>query len=129
MPERLTALVVMSERGCAHLLDQLQALQADVRTAASCAEAFDLLRDDPDVTLVLTDLYLSDGNWSDVLRQVRERHANAKVVVCLRVADERLWTQVLEAGGFDALVEPYQESEVRRILHAAAGYRNWAVAS
>ncbi|MBI3698255.1 MAG: hypothetical protein HY238_25885, partial [Acidobacteria bacterium] len=46
-----------------------------------------------------------------------------------RVADERLWTQVLEAGGFDALVEPYQESEVRRILHAAAGYRSLAVAS
>ena len=129
MPERLTALLIMSRERCALLLDQLQGMQADVRTAASCAEAFDLLRDDPEVNLVLTDLALPDGSWCDVLNRVLERHAYAKVVVCLRVADERVWTQVLEAGGFDVLVEPYQEGEVRRILHAAAGYRSLAAAS
>jgi hypothetical protein len=36
------------------------------------------------------------------------------------VADERLWAQVLEAGAFDILVEPYQVREVSRILDAAA---------
>ena len=129
MPERLTALLIMSEQRCPLLMDQLQAMHADVRAATSCADAFELMRDDPHVNLVLTDLALPDGSWCDVLSWVQEKRAHAKVVVCLRVADERLWTQVLEAGGFDALVEPYQESEVRRILHAAAGYRNWAVAS
>ena len=123
MQERLTALLIMSGERCTQLLDHLQGMQAEVRTAAGCAEALDLLRDDPNVNLVLTNLYLPDGAWYDVLSRVLERHAHAKVVVCLHVADERLWTQVLEAGGFDVLVEPYQECEVRRILHAAAGYR------
>ncbi len=129
MLERMTALLVMSQRRCAVLLDYLQAMDADVRTASSCADAFDLLRDDPGVNLVLTDLALPDGSWCDVLSWIQERYAQAKVVVCLRMTDERVWTQVLEAGGFDVMVEPYEDREVRRILQAAAGSRYLAVAS
>ena len=70
--------------------------------------------------LVLTDLTLPDGSWFDVLSRVDDAKADAKVVVCARLADERLWSQVLEAGAYDMLVEPYQQDEVRRILDAAA---------
>jgi len=117
MTGSLAALVVMplERRSC--LIDHLTGVE--VRTAASCGEATDVLRLDQEVRVVLTDLALPDGSWFDILNLVGDLHPGAHVVVCARVADERLWTQVLEAGGFDVLVEPYQEREVHRILEAA----------
>ena len=120
MLKQVTALVVMPQERRSRLLDHLSGIDAKVLTASSCGEAIELLREAPSVRVVLTDLALPDGSWFDVLNCVGDLNGSAAVVVCARVADERLWTQVLEAGGFDVLVEPYQEREVRRILGAAA---------
>jgi DNA-binding NtrC family response regulator len=120
MDKQVTALLVMPEERHSRLVRCLSGLDANVLTAQSCGEAAQLLRDEPDVCVVLTDLCLPDGSWFDVLNRVGDEHREAKVVVCARVADERLWTQVLEAGGFDVLVEPYQAREVLRIVTAAA---------
>ena len=122
MQNEVTALIVMPKERRSRLLDHLSGV--NVRTASSCEEAAELLREDPEVRVVLTDLSLPDGSWFDVLNRVGDLNASAEVVVCARVADERLWTQVLEAGGFDVLVEPYQEREVKRILRAAATGRS-----
>ena len=123
MNKQLTALLVMPQERRSRLLTHLTDLDATILTAASCGEAARLLRDEPGVRLVLTDLSLPDGSWFDVLSRVGDARHDAKVVVCAHLADERLWTQVLEAGGFDVLVEPYQDREVHRILCAAAsGY-------
>jgi len=132
MENAVTALVVMPQERRSVLLDHLCSIRAHVLTASSCGEAAELLRDDPAVRVVLTDLSLPDGSWFDVLNRVGDLNTSAEVVVCARVADERLWTQVLEAGGFDILVEPYQEREVQRILSAATTGRpahHWAAAS
>lgn len=120
MEKQLTALLVMPPERRSDLLGHLAGIDAIVLTATSCGEAAQLLRDEPGVGLVLTDLALPDGSWFDVLNRVGDEHRDTKVVVCARVADERLWTQVLEAGGFDVLVEPYQAREVLRILSAVA---------
>jgi DNA-binding NtrC family response regulator len=76
--------------------------------------------------LVLTDLVLPDGSWCDVLSRGRDLQPEAEVVVCARLADERLWTEVLDAGGFDVLAEPYQDLEVERIVARAAPGRRLA---
>jgi DNA-binding NtrC family response regulator len=124
MEKQLTALLVMPQERRSRLMAHLKEIDANILTACSCGEATDLLRGEPEVALVLTDLSLPDGSWFDVLNSVGDVNARAAVVVCARVADERLWTQVLEAGGFDVLVEPYQDHEVRRILAAAATGRH-----
>ena len=129
MQNEVTALVVMSQERRSRLLDHLSGVGVNVRTASSCEEAVALLREDPEVRVVLTDLALPDGSWFDVLNCVGDLKSSAEVVVCARVADERLWTQVLEAGGFDVLVEPYQEREVRRILGAASTGRSQHLAA
>ncbi len=120
MANRLNTLLVMPQERRSALLHHIRSLNANVLTASSCAEATERLRSDPEVRVVLTDLCLPDGSWFDVLNQVGDINTSAQVVVCARVADERLWSQVLEAGGFDVLVEPYQDREVRRIVMAAA---------
>lgn len=119
MDKRLTALLVMNQERRSALADHLAKMDANILTAGSCGEAARVLRDEPEVRLVLTDLVLPDGSWFDVLNRVGDVKGDATVVVCARVADEKLWTQVLEAGGFDLLVEPYQGREVQRILEAA----------
>ncbi len=120
MENNVTALIVMPQERRSRLLDHLTGMPGNILTASSCGEAVEVLRYDPEVRVVLTDLTLPDGSWFDVLNRVSDLNACVEVVVCARVADERLWTQVLEAGGFDVLVEPYQEGEVQRILGAAA---------
>ena len=123
MPNTVTALLVMPPERRSRLMDEFEGIEANIRCASSCDETAALLRDDPDTALVLTDLCLPDGSWFDVLNLVSETHPGANVVVCARVADELFWTKVLEAGGYDVLVEPYEENEVSRILNAAVHAR------
>lgn len=119
MKSESTTLVVMQQDRRSGLIHHLSEIPVAVLTASSCAEAVELMRDSPAVRVVLTDLCLPDGSWFDVLNRVGDLKPDAQVVVCARLADERLWSQVLEAGGFDVLVEPYEAPEVRRILSAA----------
>ncbi|MBI3666749.1 MAG: response regulator [Acidobacteria bacterium] len=124
MAEPCTALLVMPQEKRSQLLVHLDCLDTNVLTASDCSEAAEMLRRRPDVRVVLTDLTLPDGSWCDVLNHVSELRKSAEVVVCTRLADERLWTQVLEAGAFDLLVEPFQAHEVARIVRAAMGPRS-----
>lgn len=117
MQNQPTVLLVMSAERFSTVTKHLAPL-ADIRAASSCEEAAGLLRCIEHISLVLTDPGLPDGGWFDVVNLVDDLRPDAKVVVCARVPDERLWVQVLQAGGFDVLVEPYQETEVQRILSA-----------
>lgn len=128
MPQPLTALVVMAAERASTLVRCLGRLGSTVLTTSTCGEAAALLRSEPGVGVVLTDLVLPDGSWCDVLNQVLDLRPEAEVVVCARLADERLWTDVLDAGGFDVLAEPYQDLEVERVVTRAVAGRRWAAA-
>ena len=128
MSRPLTALVVMVSERSPVFVRCLAGLDARVLTASTCSEADELLRSEPAVGLVLTDLVLPDGSWCDVLSRTRDLQPEAEVVVCARLADERLWTEVLDAGGFDVLAEPYQDLEVERIVVRVASGRRLAAA-
>jgi DNA-binding NtrC family response regulator len=68
---------------------------------------------------VLTEAALSDGNWLDVLHLVRESPREMAVIVTDPKADTRLWAEVLNLGAYDLLTQPFDETEVRRILSNA----------
>jgi DNA-binding NtrC family response regulator len=68
---------------------------------------------------VLTEAALSDGNWLDVLHLVRESPRDMAVIVTDPKADTRLWAEVLNLGAYDLLTQPFDETEVRRILSNA----------
>ena len=65
---------------------------------------------------VLTEARLPDGGWPDVLRLVSEIERQIAVVVTDRLADARLWADVLESGAYDLLLKPFCSGEVQRIL-------------
>ena len=72
----------------------------------------------PDV--VLTDAALPGGKcWKDVLRSARERSDILPVIVGSRLADEKLWAEVLNLGGYDLLVKPFVAAEVQSVVRMA----------
>ena|SRR5262245_22923901 len=99
-----------------HLRQMLHELPMAIDHAESVEQARTKLRRRL-VKAVLTEATLPDGNWLDVLKAAGESPGKPKVVVTDRQADARLWAEVLNLGGYDLLVRPFYEPEVRRILN------------
>ena len=89
--------------------------------SSSCLEhAFHDFR--PDV--VMTDCVLPRGEcWKDVLRLAQERAGGVPVIVSSRLADESLWAEVLNLGGYDLLVKPFVAAEVENVVGMACRAR------
>jgi len=83
-----------------------------------------VLLNDPRKGVVLTGCHLPDGGWRDVLHEVERRPIHVPpVIVVSRVADERLWAEVLNLRGYDVLATPFHADEVRWAIQAA--WRHW----
>ena len=56
------------------------------------------------------------GAQDSIFQTMRRTSPDLPVVVFCGTGGEREWTEVLEAGGFDLLVPPYQKSKVLPVL-------------
>lgn len=76
------------------------------------------------IGVVLTDSHLPDGGWKDVLHELGRRHIKAPpVIVVSRLADERLWAEVLNLCGYDVLATPFRTNEV--LWSISSAWRHW----
>jgi two-component system response regulator PilR (NtrC family) len=98
-----------------NLSTMLHALPLAVDHAGSLHQARTRLQQD-DYSVILTEDALPDGNWMDALHLARACPGDVKVIVTGAQADARLWSEVLNMGGYDLLAQPFYEPEVRRIL-------------
>ena len=69
----------------------------------------------------MTEANLEDGTWLDLLQLTRE--LRMKLVVTDPWADARFWAEVINLGGYDVLAQPFQETEVRRLIASATSRR------
>jgi DNA-binding NtrC family response regulator len=68
------------------------------------------------VGVVISETCLSDGHcWQDLLNEIHEMEDPPPLIVADRLADERLWAEVLNLGAYDLLAKPF---DVREVLHA-----------
>lgn len=79
------------------------------------------------IGVVLCERDLPDGSWRDLFEACRYLKKPASFIVCSRLADEQLWSEVLNLGGYDVLIKPFVPEEVVRVVHAA--WRSWQRAS
>jgi len=93
----------------------LQPISWDVLEAGCCGTAFHLLSD-TQVAVVIVNDTLPDGDWRRVLRHILSRSHPAKLIVASDLADESLWAEVLNLGGYDLLAKPFDADEVRRVV-------------
>ena len=91
--------------------------------AESFRSALKVLRDHP-VAVAICERELPDGSWRDLLEAGMALPAPPSVIVCSRLADESLWAEVLNLGGYDVLVKPFDGHEVARV--ASSAWRAWS---
>src|SRR5690349_22117687 len=115
--ENSTVLVVSDEREDHGALDGILAQSGwSLRHCANCAQARDALRQNRN-SVIVTERRLPDGNWRDILELTG---GDGVVVVACKYADEELWAEVLNVGGYDLLLKPFNGSEVTRVMASAA---------
>ena len=101
----------------------LTAPQWEVREASTYAEALGIL-DDRHIGVTICDTEAPDGNWQALLRNLQHRPHPPNLIISSRLADERLWAEVLNLGGYDVLVQPFDRSEVLRV--AGMAWMSWS---
>jgi len=70
--------------------------------------------------VVLCGGHFADGHgWKDVINVIHRIPNPPQLIVADRLADEALWAEVLNLGGYDLLATPFEPKEVLRILPMA----------
>jgi DNA-binding NtrC family response regulator len=83
---------------------------------ASSIEQADLLLAGGEARVLIAKATFPGGTWQDALALRRTRHPAAVLVVAAEYADERLWLDVLDQGGYDLIVKPFVAEELIRVL-------------
>jgi len=71
------------------------------------------------VPIVLCDRDEQPDAWREILQATKDLGAPPCVIVTSRMADDRQWAELLNAGAFDLLAKPFEKSNVIRILQSA----------
>lgn len=71
------------------------------------------------VGVAICDDDADNGNWQDLLADLNDRAVPSNLIVSSRVADDRLWAEVLNLGAYDLLAQPFDRSEVQRVVRMA----------
>jgi DNA-binding response OmpR family regulator len=70
--------------------------------------------------VVICEPSLPDGSWQDLLGDLQSQPRPPMLIVCSLLADDRLWAEVLNIGGYDVLMKPFRPVEVIRVIRMAA---------
>ena len=120
---RVVVLVVSSfEEDLLSLRDTLVPSTWTLYVASGAAEAKKILRQTW-VPVILCERELPDGNWKDLLVAVAGLQNPPLMIVTSRLADEYLWAEVLNLGGYDVLAKPFNSIEVTRVMSMA--WQRW----
>ena len=84
----------------------------DQRSATQC------LKRHP-VQVVIAKSDMPDGSWQEMLGHLRCLVRPPLLIVASRTADEHLWAEVLNIGGYDVLAQPFERDEMVRVIASA----------
>jgi DNA-binding response OmpR family regulator len=98
--------------------DHLGCIGYEVHTALTYIEACTVLQRNA-IGVVVCEACLSDGDWRNVLDYLWHPKAHPDLIVASRLADDRLWVEVLDSGGCDVLAKPFDAEELRRVVGLA----------
>jgi len=95
---------------------------SEVFTASSCAEAARAIHAGVPMRAVFSAVRLPDGGFQDLVRMTGECAEAIPVIVYLPEIDGG-WTDLLEAGAFELIFEPYCREKIERVMAAVPLYR------
>ena len=91
----------------------------EIREAAGWGQVYERLRS-ASYSAVICERNLTGGCWKDVLVELEDCNPSPPLIVTSRHADNHLWAEVLNLGGYDVLATPFEELEVVVLLTQAA---------
>lgn len=100
------------------LAEVLAILHAGTARAYNLQEAGERLKLQS-IAVVVTEKDLPDGNWKDIQGLLDLLRPVPLLIVASIAADDHLWAEVLNTGGFDVLAKPFRHDEtIHSISHA-----------
>lgn len=111
--------LIVSSQDRAPLIEILRSGGFDVVTAIDCRSARRQLEGSPPADVAVVDLDLPDGNWCTILRVLRDRELDTRLLVCIEHAERLRIIEVVQRGGEYALARSHKAEDVRELLNAA----------
>jgi DNA-binding response OmpR family regulator len=71
------------------------------------------------VQVVLAGADTRRWSWKRILSDFRQRVHPPQLIVTSRTADDSLWAEVLNIGGYDLLTRPFEADELERVIASA----------
>ena len=99
----------------------LQRRGLKVEWANSIKAAKDLLASASQRTAIVADLALADGDWTDLVEQVRCISSSSPIVLVSSTRTAELWWDALDYGVEDILLAPLSASRLCEILVHSTG--------
>jgi DNA-binding NtrC family response regulator len=87
------------------------------------AELSHITRDRAFFHVALLPAALPDSDWWALWGSISLLNPRPAILVYAQTADFQLWSGVLEAGGYDVIVEPFSDQEIQgAVIRAAASF-------
>lgn len=90
----------------------------DVIWTRSCTEAVAAVRRTA-APIIVCDQRFPDGEWRELWNELGKDPCPPEFILASRLADERLWAELLNLGGYNLLTKPFRPEEVIRTIHGA----------
>ena len=71
------------------------------------------------VQVVIAESHTPKWDWQRILSDLRRLAHPPQLIVTSHFADDYLWAEVLNVGGYDVLPQPFEREEVERVVAAA----------
>lgn len=76
------------------------------------------------IPVVICDAQMDRCSWQDLHAHAAKSPVAPAVIIAARSADDCLWAEVLNVGGFDVLAKPFEKQEV--LWAARTAFEEWA---
>ena len=120
--EPVNTIIFVSGRKPEAMIEQdLQQRGLKVEWANSVKAAKDLLVSASERTAIVADLALPDGNWTDLVEQVRSISSSIPFVLVSSTSTAELWWDALDCDVEDILSAPLSASRLCEILGYSTG--------
>ena len=118
-PHLRILLVIPAERR-REIIRQLQPLNAELVFADPSGQTEEGIREDDIFQVAILPATLNDTAWWELWGVLGVLHKRPSILVYAREATFDLWSGVLESGGYDVIVEPFSDAEIRNAVRQAA---------
>jgi CheY-like chemotaxis protein len=107
---------------------QLRPLGGALEFVASAADLSIVARNGRSYEVALLPATLPDADWWTVWGNISLLSPRPAILVYAPTASFQLWSGVLEAGGYDVIVEPFSDVELQEaVLRAADSFEHGAL--